>query len=313
MPSDGHERIDGLERLANLLEAGRISHDEFDQLKSELLRSGGATGRNAPEQDHAVPEPATMRAESSTPLLGGSVETQTRGGTTGSTADSAASPTPAVYKVAFGLGIASIFFGGTLGLLAWATVAVGGYALFAVKSKNRRWMAWTGLVLGFAFSFLNAYLNGHVEALTSSELPAGENVWASGPTTTTTTTPTTTSTIYAAWKTNGRKIAGTQDENDFLVWLRSSGMFNMSSQVEEVGLVEEGLWFCRAMDNGMNAENAFQQRADQWLQDMAWLVDQQPEQLDNMLREALTVMDAATHELCPEYGREFDRWVQSYG
>jgi hypothetical protein len=140
---------------------------------------------------------------------------------------------------------------------------------------------------------------------------------AGTPTTTTVTSPTTTQPLattstYATWKTNNRRITGAP-EADFLGWLRSSGQFDMSDRVHEVGLVEEGLWFCRAMDNGLYADNAFQQRVDQWLEAMSDLVEQQPEQLDKMMDEAITVMDAATHALCPEHGPEFDRWIQSEG
>lgn len=75
---------------------------------------------------------------------------------------STSSVAPTLYKVAFGLGIASVFLGSLFGLLAWATVAVGGYALYSVKTANKRWMAWTGLVLGIVYSLMNAYHNGHI-------------------------------------------------------------------------------------------------------------------------------------------------------
>ena len=75
---------------------------------------------------------------------------------------------PTLYIVALGLGIVSVLFGGTFGLVAWGTVAVGTWALSSLQSQVRgRWMAWVGLGLGIVFSFMNLYLNGHLDTLFS--------------------------------------------------------------------------------------------------------------------------------------------------
>ena len=75
---------------------------------------------------------------------------------------------PTLYIVALGLGIVSVLFGGTFGLVAWGTVAVGTWALSSLQSQVRgRWMAWVGLGLGIVFSFMNLYLNGYLDTLFS--------------------------------------------------------------------------------------------------------------------------------------------------
>lgn len=155
MPTDGLARIESLERLANLLEDGRISQEEFERLKADLLDPSAATPSNMTDTKESAP------IVPDTPLLGDSVQPRPNGGRTATAADGG----PTVYKLALGLGIASIFLGGTFGLLAWSAVAASGYALYSVKTPNRRWMAWTGLALGIVFSFMNAYLNGHLDSL----------------------------------------------------------------------------------------------------------------------------------------------------
>ncbi len=70
-----------------------------------------------------------------------------------------------LYKVAFGLGIASLFLGIVFGLLAWTTVAVSGWALYSTNVVRGRWMAWTGLALGLVYSLANAYRNGNLDGL----------------------------------------------------------------------------------------------------------------------------------------------------
>jgi len=62
--------------------------------------------------------------------------------------------TPGLYLAALGLGIASVFLGGTFGLVAWVTVAVSAWALYSLNVDFRRWMAWTGVALGIVFSFV---------------------------------------------------------------------------------------------------------------------------------------------------------------
>lgn len=73
--------------------------------------------------------------------------------------------TPTTYKVSLGLGIASLFLGGTFGLLAWVTVFISGLALLNESTRHRRWMPWVGLGSGITYSIVNAYLNGHLAGL----------------------------------------------------------------------------------------------------------------------------------------------------
>lgn len=138
------DKLAQLERLNKLLDEGRISESEYTDLKADVLNeSGGEQVATHSPDDSAEPRPAPTPAP-------------TR------------ADTPAIYKVALGAGIVSIFFGGTFGLLAWATVAIGAWALYSVKVDSRRWMAWTGLALGVVFSLMNLYLNGHLDAISGT-------------------------------------------------------------------------------------------------------------------------------------------------
>lgn len=129
-----------LERLARLLDEGKLTRDEFDSLKREIM---------------STPDSAAMHVGSHEP--GARETTQPRTGESGAPMDGGL--VPQIYKWAFGLGLASVFLGGTFGLLAWATVALSGWALYSTRSKRGRWMAWVGLALGLVFSLMNIYLN----------------------------------------------------------------------------------------------------------------------------------------------------------
>lgn len=144
MPSDGSTKIDGLERLAKLAETGRISEDEYVQLKSELIASD-------PSPD-AFEEAASAPIE--TPPHAEVQETR-----------QPAPPTPGIYHGALWMGIASIFLGSTFGLVSWATIGLSIYALTTTTAKHSRWMPWTGLVLGVTYGYINLYLNGYISGV----------------------------------------------------------------------------------------------------------------------------------------------------
>lgn len=146
MSNETPEQIDRLERLVKLLESGRLSYVEFERLKAEVIGS-----------------PASSFPPGVESAAYGNKQTPDPQETTKSVGDDVGTTLP-IYRVAFWLGIASAFLGSTIGLLAWATVAVSAYALYSVKVVKGRWMAWTGLALGIVYSFMNAYLNGHLGA-----------------------------------------------------------------------------------------------------------------------------------------------------
>lgn len=142
MPS----RFDDLKQLEKMLADELITREEFSKLKDELFLEAPESAE--PVEDLDFPEPSSDPAKSSD--SNGSEQTRSA---------------PTLYKVAFALGIASVFLGGFFGLLAWATVGISVWALYSLKDLDRRWMAWTGLALGIVFSFSNAYLNGHLDSL----------------------------------------------------------------------------------------------------------------------------------------------------
>lgn len=175
------DKLETLERLNLLFDEGRITSEEFKQLKDELFgnkqeqsvptstRSAGIALENEP--------PPPLKEDDGTPLLGEprSPIVRALAGTKQAGRSDTNQPTPTIYKVALGAGIVSVFLGGTFGLLAWATAVVGGAALISEKSLRRRWMAWIGLSLGVLFSLVNAHVNGHFDSL----LGDGVTEWSS--------------------------------------------------------------------------------------------------------------------------------------
>ncbi len=126
-----------------MLDEKKITHGEYENLKAEILASSADSEGDGSQTETPKAGPA--------PTVTPEQATQQRIQT--------------LYKIAFGLGILSIFLGGTFGLMAWATVAVGAWALYSLKTSPGRWMAWVGLGLGIVFSFMNAYVNGHLDGL----------------------------------------------------------------------------------------------------------------------------------------------------
>jgi len=140
------DKIKNLERLNALLDQGSITESEYESLKREVV-----DGDQTVEQTTRIIE-ETSQTETSTEVGSNRYDAST------------------LYKFALGMGVLSVFFGGTFGLLAWATVGASGWVLYSTQEANKRWMAWTGLALGLTFSFMNLYLNGHFSsASTCSE------------------------------------------------------------------------------------------------------------------------------------------------
>ena len=122
------DKIERLERLSKLFDDGKLSADEYETLKRQVLEE------SAPTPEQSGPPPTAQ-----SPPQQEAPERQV---------------TPGLYWAALVLGIASVFLGGTFGLVAWATVAVSAWALYSLKVDFRRWMAWTGVALGIVFSFV---------------------------------------------------------------------------------------------------------------------------------------------------------------
>lgn len=143
------DKLEQIEKLSRLSDEGRITSEEYAELKAEIL------SENAHLDEEGIAS------------VGREVRSSESDKDAARTASSAVErqTTPTIYKTALGAGIASIFLGGTFGLLAWATAAIGVVALVSERSERRRWMAWTGLALGVLFTFMNLYLNGHLNSL----------------------------------------------------------------------------------------------------------------------------------------------------
>lgn len=154
-------RLSDLERLKEMLNDELISREEFLKLKAEVLSE--------------TPEPAET-AEQGSRVSKSTSDRVTSGGSKGPKHPNLGS---SLYRIAFGLGIASIFLGGFFGLLAWATVGISVWALYTLNDPNRRWMAWTGLALGIVFSFFNAYQNGHLDSLFTEDDSASASLSSS--------------------------------------------------------------------------------------------------------------------------------------
>jgi hypothetical protein len=152
MPS----RFDDLKRLQQMLNDELVTREEFSTLKDELLLEAPESAETIEESPHA-PDPAADQDMPASQDLSVATMSQLLAMSRLSGDD--------LYKVAFGLGIASLFLGIVFGLLAWATVAVSGWALYSTKVVKGRWMAWTGLGLGLVYSLANAYRNGHLDGL----------------------------------------------------------------------------------------------------------------------------------------------------
>ena len=65
----------------------------------------------------------------------------------------------AILRWSLGLGIVSLFFGGTFGLLPIATVVVSVIALANHRGQRGAWRGWLGLIFGIAYTLV--YMNNY--------------------------------------------------------------------------------------------------------------------------------------------------------
>ena len=143
------DKIERLERLSKLFDDGKLSADEYESLKRRMLEESAPTSEQSD-----TPPPTQSPPQQEAP------ERQV---------------TPGLYWAALGLGIASVFLGGTFGFVAWGTVVFSVGALISLNVDYRRWMAWTGVALGVVFSLMNVYLNGSLDDLFVDEPAPTEN------------------------------------------------------------------------------------------------------------------------------------------
>lgn len=127
MSSDSSGKIEGIERLVELLDAGQITHDEYSRLKAQVIHP-------ATDMQHAI-NPATDVQHAETPKM------------------------PFLYTISLILGAGSFF----LELFAIAAVVVSLISLLAYKMKQGRWMAWVGLSLGAIYLFVYLAAYGYIQ------------------------------------------------------------------------------------------------------------------------------------------------------
>lgn len=140
------DKIERLRKIGQLLDAGRITQSEHDALKAEIL----ANPKPGLVTDSSEIEPPTAPLKRVTEHI------------------------PTLYKGALAAGIASLLLGGFFGLVAWATVLLAVVALVKSKGTRGRWMPWAGLALGIVFSLANAYTNGHLDSLLTTDAPSAQ-------------------------------------------------------------------------------------------------------------------------------------------
>lgn len=162
-------RLEDLRDLAQLLDEGKISQQEFEVVKTELLEAS----------------PEEWAELESSPELSSTADSNGSSSDAEPTEDSSAAELdwltfvrqiPTVYWVSAALSVLVGFYGGRFPPVAWVAAASSSGALVMRKEQNGRWMAWTGLGLGIVFSLLGILTSG-TTAVEAGPLPAS----ATGP------------------------------------------------------------------------------------------------------------------------------------
>ncbi len=154
-------RIDDLRDLARMLDEGKITQVEYEVVKTEILE--------APADEWGEPTPPLETAEPGEGIETPDVPTD----------DSSQPPDwisfakeiPPLYWSAVGASILTVFFAGSFTPIAWVAVAVSVTALVRVKSRQMRWMAWTGLIVGGVFSAIAVLGGGTAGTVDAGPLP----------------------------------------------------------------------------------------------------------------------------------------------
>lgn len=173
-------RLEDLRGLAQLLDEGKITQNEFEVVKTEILE--------ASPDEWATPGSSNIASKNGEAKadLNGSTPTMDEQEQHGPVAES--EPTtgpdwlvfvkgiPTVYWAAMGATVVTGLYGGSFAPIAWVTAAVGAYALVTNTVENGRWMAWTGVAAGVLFSLVAIFFSGGNQAVN-----AGPPALASGP------------------------------------------------------------------------------------------------------------------------------------
>jgi hypothetical protein len=152
-------RVEDLRDLARLLDEGKVSQSEYEVVKSEILAASPDEWASPPSTD------ARHAAHSNGSPSSGAHERLEQAEIDGAPVDPESKPgrpwvvfvkeIPPIYWAAMAATVATFLFGGAIIPIAWVTVVVGAVALVTSKTRNGRWMAWAGVVVGLLFSVSN--------------------------------------------------------------------------------------------------------------------------------------------------------------
>ncbi|HEX5696955.1 MAG TPA: SHOCT domain-containing protein [Acidimicrobiia bacterium] len=154
-------RVEDLRDLARLLDEGKVSQSEYEAVKSEILAASPDEWASPSPTDarHAAPSNgspsngAHEKVEVDQPEVDGEpVDPESKPGAPWVVF---VKEIPPIYWAAMAAIVATFLFGGASTPIAWVTAGVSGVALVTRKTKNGRWMAWAGVVVGLLFSVSN--------------------------------------------------------------------------------------------------------------------------------------------------------------
>ncbi len=160
-------RVDDLLRLAQLLDDGKISKREYEDLEAEILDSSRpsspgqvgepATGATSGDIDDDPTDVEQTAGEEATPRLGWTVFTEQPSN---------------VYLGALTATSVVLLLSGAFGLLPWITAVLGVIALLATMVRGGRWVATVGAAMGVVFGLISLFPGPATLADAGGPLPA---------------------------------------------------------------------------------------------------------------------------------------------
>ncbi len=161
-------RLDDLRDLALMLDEGKITQHEYEVVKTEILAAP------ADEWAPSAVAVATVEPESD---VAGEADSEPTEDPESAPADwlTFAKEIPPLYWASVAASLLTVFFGGSLRPMAWITTGVATAALVKVRQPAMRWMAWTGLIVGLAFTAIGLFGSGTAGTVEARPLPSGSS------------------------------------------------------------------------------------------------------------------------------------------
>jgi hypothetical protein len=172
--TDVSSRLEDLSELARMLDDGKITQREFEVVKTELLDAPIEEWVGAPIEVEALIVD-TEDAEVESLPIGIPVDvSEAQGDDTSGDPDWLVfvKQVPPLSWAALGSALLVVFFGGAFAPIAWVAVIVSSVTLVRVKDESLRWMAWTGLTVGLAFSVFGLFSSFAADEAPPQALPA---------------------------------------------------------------------------------------------------------------------------------------------